>query len=252
MKPRPLYIFVLLSVLALMPACQSDSASPSDTPSPAAPPDSRSADAPPARTDTAESRPAIVVLGNSIAAGYGLQPEDSFPSILQERVNEAGFDYEVVNAGLSGDTSAGGLRRVDWLLQRNVEVLVIELGGNDGLRGIPPEVTKANLQGIIDRTREIHPDARIILAGMQIPPNMGPGFAQRFQAIYPELARANDIELIPFVLEGVGGIRELNLADGIHPTARGQRIVADNVWETLEPVLEDIRARTNGQTGARS
>jgi acyl-CoA thioesterase I len=130
---------------------------------------------------------------------------------------------------------------VEWLLQRNVAVLVLELGGNDGLRGIPTETTRQNLQGIIDRTREVHPDARILLAGMQIPPNMGVDYASRFAEMYPELARQNNVELIPFVLEGVGGVRELNLPDGIHPTARGQEIVADNVWEVLEPVLREIQ-----------
>jgi acyl-CoA thioesterase I len=200
-------------------------------------------DTPRQTSDRAGERPSIIVLGNSIAAGYGLQPEESFPARLQNKVDERGWDYEVVNAGVSGDTSAGGLRRVDWLLQRNVAVMIIELGGNDGLRGIPTEVTRSNLQGIIDKTREAHPDARIILAGMQIPPNMGTAYAEDFRQIYPELARRNaDVELIPFVLEGVGGVREMNLPDGIHPTTRGQEIVAQNVWEVLEPVLRELEA----------
>jgi acyl-CoA thioesterase I len=238
MMARPLYLLLILSVLIF--GCGTDDP---QVDSPDSGPEARnSAPArPSAQPPPGSDRPAVVVLGNSIAAGYGLEPEEAFPSILQERIDDLGWDYEVVNAGLSGDTSAGGLRRIEWLLQRDLAVLVLELGGNDGLRGIPPEVTQNNLQGIIDRTRELHPDARIILAGMQIPPNMGAGYATRFAEIFPELARRNDIDLIPFVLEGVGGVRDLNLPDGIHPTARGQEIVADNVWEVLRPVLEEIR-----------
>jgi acyl-CoA thioesterase I len=236
MNVRSLYILVLLSVLVTLAGCQTEDP-PTETAT--APPAAQSPDRP--EQQRVDERPAVVVLGNSIAAGYGLEPEEAFPALLQDRIDSLGWDFEVVNAGLSGDTSAGGLRRIDWLLQRNVAVLVLELGGNDGLRGIPTQVTRDNLQGIIDRTRELRPDARIILAGMQIPPNMGAEYANRFAEIYPRLAEANDVALIPFVLEGVGGVRSLNLPDGIHPTARGQEIVADNVWDVLRPILEDIR-----------
>jgi acyl-CoA thioesterase-1 len=146
--------------------------------------------------------------------------------------------FSVVNAGLSGDTSAGGLRRIDWLLKRRADVLVLELGGNDGLRGIPVAATKTNLQAIIDRTKQKFPQAQVVIAGMQMPPNMGEEYNSAFRRMFPDLATANRAALIPFLLEGVGGKPELNLPDQIHPTAEGHRIVAENVWKVLKPVLE--------------
>lgn len=180
----------------------------------------------------------VVILGDSLAAGYGLDPSEAFPAVLQKKLDEAGLQFTVVNAGISGDTSAGGLRRIDWLLKRRVDVLVLELGGNDGLRGIPVGTTRTNLQSIIDRTRQKHPQARVIIAGMQMPPNMGADYTAAFEKIFPELARSNNAALIPFLLEGVGGKPDLNLPDLIHPTADGQKIVADNVWAVLKPVIE--------------
>ena len=180
----------------------------------------------------------VVVLGDSLAAGYGLDPSESFPALLQRKIDAAGMKFTVVNAGVSGDTSAGGLRRIDWLLRRRVDVLVLELGGNDGLRGIPVGVTKTNLQAIIDRTKQKHPRAQIVVAGMQMPPNMGADYTASFAKLFPDLAQANNAALVPFLLEGVGGRPELNLPDLIHPTAEGQRIVATNVWNVLKPVLE--------------
>ncbi|ACY47441.1 arylesterase [Rhodothermus marinus] len=189
-------------------------------------------------TARAERTINVLVLGNSLAAGYGLSPDEAFPAVLQRKVDSLGWPVRIINAGLSGETSAGGLRRIEWLLRERIDVLILELGANDGLRGIDPEVTRRNLQGIIDKVRARYPDADIILAGMQLPPNLGPDYTAAFRAIYPELARANDAHLIPFLLEGVGGVPELNQADGIHPTAEGQRIVAENVWRVLRPVLE--------------
>ncbi|SHL02717.1 acyl-CoA thioesterase-1 [Rhodothermus profundi] len=195
-----------------------------------------------AKTPTHAARAAqpitVLVLGNSLAAGYGLSPDEAFPAILQRKVDSLGWPVRILNAGLSGETSAGGLRRIDWLLRERIDVLILELGANDGLRGIDPEVTRQNLQGIIDKVRARYPEADIILAGMQLPPNLGPAYTAAFRALYPELARANNAYLIPFLLEGVGGVPELNQADGIHPTAEGQRIVAENVWRVLRPVLE--------------
>lgn len=182
--------------------------------------------------------PVILFLGNSLSAGYGLRPDQSFPALIQQRIDSLGLPYRVVNAGLSGDTSAGGVRRIDWLLQQRVDILVLELGGNDGLRGIPPEVTKENLAEIIDKTRAVNPDVEILLAGMQMPPNLGRDYTERFRAIFPDLAEEKDVILIPFLLEGVGGVRQLNQPDGIHPTAAGQRILAENVWDVLYPVLQ--------------
>ena len=182
----------------------------------------------------------VVVLGDSLAAGYGLDPSESFPALLQKKIDAAGLKFTVVNAGVSGDTSSGGLRRIDWLLKRRVDVLVLELGGNDGLRGIPVGVTKTNLQAIIDRTKQKNPRAQIVIAGMQMPPNMGADYTTNFAKLFPELAKANNAALVPFLLEGVGGKPELNLPDLIHPTAEGQKIVATNVWNVLKPVLEKV------------
>lgn len=184
-------------------------------------------------------QPAIVFFGNSLSAGYGLAdpPTQSFPGLIQARLDSLGYPYRVVNAGISGETSSGGLGRIDWLLSRPVDIFVLELGGNDGLRGIPPAETKANLQAIIDKVKSKYPQAKIILAGMEAPPNMGPEFTSAFRNLYPELAEKNDVTLIPFLLEGVGGEPALNQADGIHPNVRGARIVADNVWRVLEGML---------------
>jgi acyl-CoA thioesterase-1 len=188
------------------------------------------------------NRPTVLVLGDSLAAGFGLDISEAFPALLQKHIDSAGLKFAVVNAGLSGDTSAGGLRRIDWLLKRPVEVLILELGGNDGLRGIPVATTRTNLQSIIDRTKQKYPQAKVVVAGMQMPPNMGEDYNGPFQRIFPELARANKAALIPFLLEGVGGKPKLNLPDLIHPTAEGQKMVATNVWKILRPVLEKSAA----------
>jgi acyl-CoA thioesterase-1 len=188
----------------------------------------------------AASERVILVLGDSVTAGYGLDLSQAYPALLQQRIASRGWRFKVVNAGQSGDTSAGGLNRLDWLLKNRVDVLVLELGANDGLRGLPTETTRKNLQAIIDRTRKKYPDARIVIAGMKVPPNMGRDYGDKFEAIYPAVARANKAVLIPFILEGVGGVRELNLPDGMHPTARGHEIVAANVWKVLEPVLRSL------------
>ena len=187
---------------------------------------------------TGHDRQTIVVLGDSLAAGYGLDLSEAFPALLQKKIEAAGLKFSVVNAGISGDTSAGGLRRIDWLLKRRVDVLVLELGGNDGLRGIPVGVTRTNLQSIIDRTKQKYPQAQIVVAGMQMPPNMGAEYNTAFEKIFPDLAKANHAALVPFLLEDVGGRPELNLPDMIHPTAGGHQIVAENIWKVLKPVLE--------------
>jgi len=177
-----------------------------------------------------------VVLGDSLAAGYGLDPNEAYPALLQKKIKEAGWNFIVVNAGVNGDTTAGGLRRVEWLLKRRLDVLLLELGGNDGLRGITVESMKANLQAIIDRVKQKYPQAQIVLAGMKMPPNMG-AYAEQFNKVFPQLAKENHTALVPFLLEGVGGKPDLNLPDMIHPTAEGHKVVADNVWKTLRPIL---------------
>lgn len=181
----------------------------------------------------------VVFFGDSLTAGYGLEDPSTqaYPAIIQKKIDQAGLPWRVVNAGLSGETSAGGLRRVDWILRQPVDVFVLELGGNDGLRGIPPGATAANLQAIIDRVRAKCPAARIILAGMAAPPNMGEDFTRAFAAVFPALAEKNQVPLIPFLLEGVVGKPGLDQADGIHPTAEGHAVVADTVWSVLKSCL---------------
>jgi len=180
---------------------------------------------------------AIVVLGDSLAAGYGLDRTEAFPALLQRKINELGLKFQVVDAAVSGDTSAGGLRRLDWVLKRRVDVLIIELGGNDGLRGLSAAALKNNLQSIIERTRGKYPDVKIVLAGMKMPANFGE-YATQFEQVYSELAKEQKVSLVPFLLEGVGGRPAMNLPDGIHPTAEGQKVLAENVWRVLKPVLE--------------
>lgn len=179
----------------------------------------------------------IVFLGDSLTAGYGLAPSEAFPALVQKEMEQAGLTFEVVNAGISGDTTAGGLRRVGWALADGAAVLVIALGGNDGLRGIEPDQTAKNLGAIIDEARRLVPGIRLVLAGMRMPPNMGPEFVKRFEAVYPAVAREKDAVLIPYLLDGVGGVAELNQPDRIHPTAEGQRRIAANVWAVLGPML---------------
>ena len=181
----------------------------------------------------------ILFFGDSLTAGYGLEDPSvqAFPALIQKKIDDAGLPWSAVNAGLSGETSAGGLRRVDWILRQHVKVFVLELGGNDGLRGLPPETTRANLQAIIDRVRAKYPAAKIVLAGIAAPPNMGADFTRAFAAIFPELAEKNGVTLIPFLLEGVGGRPEFNQPDGIHPNVQGHAIVAETVWKVLKPLL---------------
>lgn len=179
----------------------------------------------------------LLFYGDSITAGYGLDPGDAYPAIIQQKIDAAGLPWKVVNAGLSGETTAGGLRRLDWILRQPVDIFVIELGGNDGLRGLEPDVTRANLEKMIERIRAKNPRVVVVLAGMQIPTNMGPAYAQAFAKIYPELAEAQHTVLIPFLLDRVGGIPDLNQPDGIHPTAAGHHLVAETVWKTIKPLL---------------
>ena len=179
----------------------------------------------------------IVFYGNSLTAGYGLSPSQAFPAIIQKKIDSLGLAYQVVNAGVSGETSSGGRTRIDWILKQPVDIFVLELGANDGLRGIPLAATKENLQAIIDKVKEKYPDTKFLFAGMQIPPNMGQQYATQFRNIYTDLAAKNSMALVPFLLEGVGGEPSLNQQDGIHPTAEGHLIVANNLWKELEKLL---------------
>ncbi|MDB4459220.1 arylesterase, partial [bacterium] len=176
-------------------------------------------------------------LGDSLAAAYGVKREEGFVPKLQTYIIKAGLDYEVVNAGVSGDTTAGGLRRINWLLKKKVDVLLLELGGNDGLRGISPVETQKNLLGIIDKTRTKYPNVKIILTGMQMPPNMGREFTKAFAQVFTEVAKIENITLVPFLLEGIASDPKYNLPDLIHPNPAGHDIVAANVWKTLKTVI---------------
>jgi len=181
----------------------------------------------------------ILFFGNSLTAAYGLDPSEGFAGLIDQRLDSLGLSYRAINAGLSGETTAGGLSRIDWIIdQQAIDIFILELGGNDGLRGLDPVDSKKNLQGIIDKVRSRFPEVKIVLAGMEAPPNMGEQYTRQFRSMYPELAKENKTALIPFLLEDVGGIPELNQRDGIHPTAKGHRIVAENIWEVLAPLLK--------------
>jgi acyl-CoA thioesterase-1 len=183
------------------------------------------------------ARPRIVALGDSLTAGLGLPQDQAYPMQLQRRLNSEGLGYEVVNAGVSGETSAGGLRRLDWALEGDVRVLIVALGGNDGLRGLAPEQLQQNLAQIIERAQAR--GIAVVLAGMEAPPNYGRSYIVAFHQVYPALARQYHVALVPFLLQGVAGDNRLNQPDGIHPTGEGARIVADNVWAVLKPLVED-------------
>lgn len=217
-------------LLALLAAgCNSDTAKTQSAPTPPA-----AAEAPAAKKGEA----AILFFGDSITAGLGVDPDEAYPALIENKIDSLHLPYTVVNAGLSGETSAGGRSRINWVLSRQpVAVFVLELGGNDGLRGLPLTDTRQNLQAIIDTVRQQDPHAKIVLAGMQIPPNMGPAYATEFKTLYGELAAKNHLTLIPFLLADVGGIAKLNQRDGIHPTPVGHKIVARTVWHTLQPLL---------------
>lgn len=185
----------------------------------------------------------IVFVGTSLTAGLGLDPSQAFPARIGQRLDSLGESYDVVNAGVSGETSAGTRRRIGWVLREPVDVLVLETGANDGLRGLSVDSLRANLIAIVDTVRSVWPRSRIVLVGMEAPPNLGAAYTARFRAVYPEVARAKGLPLVPFLLAGVAGVDSLNQGDGIHPNARGARIVAGTVWRTLAPLLEGESAR---------
>lgn len=193
--------------------------------------------------EEAAEAPAVLFLGTSLTAGLGVDPEDAYPALVEARIDSAGLPFRVVNAGSSGETSAGALRRLDWILRQPFDVLVLETGANDMLRGADPDSTRANLRRIVERVRAERPDTRIVLAGMMALPNLGREYGEEFQAVYPELAREYGLPLVPFLLEGVGGVPEMNLPDGVHPNEEGHRRVAQTVWATLEPVLREEARR---------
>jgi acyl-CoA thioesterase I len=192
----------------------------------------------PGGTETArDGARTILFVGTSLTAGYGVGDDVAYPAIIQQKIDSAGLPFRVVNAGISGETSAGGLRRIEWSLQQPVDVLVLELGANDGLRALDPDVMRDNIDEIIRRTRTRYPDAAVVLVGMEAPPNLGAAYTTRFRAAFQDLAREHDAALVPFLLDGVAGEASLNIQDGIHPNADGHRMLAATVWRTLQPVL---------------
>ncbi|AYL95775.1 arylesterase [Mucilaginibacter celer] len=193
----------------------------------------------PTKTDSA-SKKIVLFFGDSLTAGYGLDDpaNDAFPAVVGHKVDSLKLPYKVVNAGLSGETTAGGNARINWLLKQKVDVFILELGANDGLRGIPVNETSKNLQAIVDKVKAKYPQAKLVLLGMQVPPNMGADYSNKFKNVFPDMAKKNNMALVPFLLQGVGGVASLNQGDGIHPTAQGAKIVAGNVWAVLKDVLK--------------
>jgi len=230
LKRRYVFVMPVVFALALAGACGRDDAKTTEQEP------SRAASSLPAPAVTPDARPRVVFLGDSLTAGLGLSPEQAFPALIQQKIDADSLDYQVVNAGVSGDTSAGGLSRLDWAIEGDVRVMVVALGGNDGLRGLPAAELKKNLGTIIERGQAKH--IRVVLAGMEAPPNFGQDYIVQFHKVYPELARQYGVPLVPFLLQGVAGIDGLNQRDGIHPTAEGARTVADNVWTVLRPMLK--------------
>ena len=201
--------------------------------------DSQSGSAAPASPPTGGT---VLVIGTSLAAGYGLDPAQAWPAVLQRKIDSAGLAYRVVNAGVSGETSAGALRRADWLLSRErPDVLILETGGNDGLRGIDPDTMRSNIQGVLARARALSPPPALVLFAMEAPPNLGNGYTSRFRAVFEDAARESGATLVPFFLDGIAGVDSLNQNDGIHPTARGHQLAAENAWRVLESVLRERR-----------
>jgi acyl-CoA thioesterase-1 len=224
--PKTVSPFILF-VVVLAFSCDQSPKTPATSPTP-------NTQAPPP-----SNKKTILFFGNSLTAGYGVSPTEAFPALIGRRIDSLHLPYQVVNAGLSGETSAGGKTRISWMLKQPISIFVLELGANDGLRGIPLTATTDNLQAIIDSVKLHDPDVKIVLAGMQIPPNMGADYGTAFRDLFPKLATANHAVLIPFLLQNVGGIPQLNQGDGIHPTAAGHKIVAENVWRVLAPLLKN-------------
>lgn len=231
--PRTLNQYVLTFALL---GCTGDKSAPADSARTAAQASSPATSSTPA--PSSGSAPGILFIGTSLTAGYGLEPDSAYPLQVQRIIDSAGLRYAVVNAGVSGETSSALVRRLDWLLRQPFAVVVIETGANDGLRGIPVPTMKSNIEQVIERVREARPQAKIVLAQMEAPPNLGAVYTREFRSVFPDVARKENVLLMPFLLANVAGIRELNQADGIHPNYEGERIVAQNVWKALRPLLQ--------------
>ncbi len=226
-----LRLFLLINCFFLI-ACGSESTT-TKTPKASANPTAATAET----KEVKQKKKNIIFFGDSLTAAYGLDPSEGFPALIQDKINQQNLNYKVVNAGLSGETTAGGVGRIDWILKQPVDIFILELGGNDGLRGIDTKTTYSNLSTIAQKVKTKYPKAKLVIAGMEAPPNLGNKFTSDFRAVFPKVAKENDAALIPFLLDKVGGIAELNQADRIHPTAEGHKIVAENVWTVLKDLL---------------
>ena len=240
MRARVIRRVTMFATLCLLAACAREAGNappPSQSPAPAP------ASAPAAPRPDDSPRAKVVVLGDSLTAGLGLAPSEAYPTLVEQKLRAAGYDWDVVNAGVSGDTSAAGLARADWALdQPDVRILVLELGANDGLRGLPVDEMKKNLGAIIERAQARH--VAVLLAGMEAPPNFGPEYTVSFRQAYRDLAKQYKVTLLPFLLDGVAGNAGLNQGDGMHPNVEGARIVADNVWTVLKPMVASLSLRS--------
>ncbi len=219
-------LYGVLFIFALLSACGNEENKKADT---------ASTDS--LKVSSVDAKKSILVFGNSLTAGLGVEPDEAFPALIGNKIDSLNLPYEVINAGLSGETTAAGKERINWLLKQKVDVFILELGANDGLRGIPLSETRKNLQSIIDQVKAKYPDAKLVMTGMEVPPNMGSKYASEFRVIFPDLAKKNNMALVPFLLEKVGGVPELNQSDGIHPTPEGHKILAENVWVILKDLL---------------
>jgi acyl-CoA thioesterase I len=195
------------------------------------------ADTASAAKEAAERQQNILFFGTSLTAGYGVDPTEAYPALIQKKIDSLHLHYKVINGGLSGETSAAGRNRIDWLLKQHIDIFVLELGANDGLRGLPLRETRANLQAVIDKVKKKYPEIKMVMLGMQMPPNLGADYTAEFKALFSDLATKNNMTYVPFLLDGVGGVSKLNQQDGIHPTAEGHQILAQNVWSKLQGIL---------------
>jgi acyl-CoA thioesterase-1 len=195
------------------------------------------ADTTSAAKEATERQQNILFFGTSLTAGYGVEPTEAYPALIQKKIDSLHLHYKVINGGLSGETSAAGRNRIDWLLKQHIDIFVLELGANDGLRGLPLRETRANLQAVVDKVKKKYPEIKMVMLGMQMPPNLGADYTAEFKALFSDLATKNNMTYVPFLLDGVGGVSKLNQQDGIHPTAEGHQILAQNVWSKLQGIL---------------
>ncbi|HEU4456157.1 MAG TPA: arylesterase [Longimicrobium sp.] len=248
MSTRSVWLKILVPTLFII-GCQADERNSAPPAGDAANPP-LTAGSPDAARGASGDRKVVLFVGTSLTAALGLEPEQGFPARVQEKIDSAGLPFEVVNAGVSGETSTGARARIGWLLNQPFDVLVLETGANDMLRGTRLDRLRGNIEAIVDTVRQVRPDARIVLTGMLASPNLGADYGRDFRAVYTEVARADSLPLVPFLLEGVAAVPELNLGDGIHPNERGHRVVADNVWKVLEPVLREEAAEQPARDAA--